>query len=452
MIFKNLYFNIIVRIILISATCILFPIAYLKYHDWIINANIIAFIIIQIALLIRKLNFTNRDLISFLDSIKYDDSSIILSNEYQNQDYFRLSKRLQKVNKQILYLKEQNLQKDLYFKTVTEHATVGLLSYDNKGSIKLCNSKLKYLFNTKSLSNISELNVFNKDLEIILQSIKPSEQKLIKVYINGEVAQLTIHATYYNSKLEKLKLVSIQDIKNELDEKELESWQKLVQILRHEIMNSIAPISSTIDTLSELITNTETNQAKKLDDLNDEMIYDIASGLQIIKDRNDGIQLFIDQFRSLSKIPTPKLEKINLQLFFSNIEKLWNSELKKKNISFHFTIDENIEFILVDKNQLEQVIINLIKNSIEAIEDNPKGEIKILISQTETNQVNIEITDNGKGIAKEEIEKVFLPFYTTKEQGSGIGLSLAKQIIRLHGGSISVNSVPKTGTSFTLKF
>jgi signal transduction histidine kinase len=452
MIFKNLYFNIIVRILIISGSCILLPLAHLKYHDLVIDINIIALIIIQIVLLIRRLNFTNRDLISFLDSIKYDDSSIILSNEYQNQDYFRLSKRLQKVNKQILNLKEQNLQKDLYFKTVTEHATVGLLSYDNKGSIKLCNSQLKNLFNTRSLSNISELNIFNKDFELILQSIKPSEQKLIKVYINGKIAQLTINATYYNSKLEKLKLVSIQDIKNELDEKELEAWQKLVQILRHEIMNSIAPISSTIDTLNELITNTETNQAKKLDDLSDEMIYDIASGLQIIKDRNDGIQLFIDQFRSLSKIPTPKLEKINLQLFFSNIEKLWNSELKKKNISFHFIIDENIEFILVDKNQLEQVLINLIKNSIEAINDKQKGEIKILISKSETSTGKIEIIDNGKGIAEEEIEKVFLPFYTTKEQGSGIGLSLAKQIIRLHGGSISVTSVPKIGTTFTLRF
>ena len=452
MIFKNLYFNIIVRILLISGSCILLPVAHAKYHDIIININIVAFVIIQIALLIRKLNYTNRDLISFLDSIKYDDSSIILSNAFQNQDYYRLSKRLQNVNKQILKLKEQNLQQDQYFKTVTEHATVGLISFNQNGSVKLCNKAFKKLFKINQLANISELNTYSSDLESILQSIKPSEQKLLKVNVNGKISNLTFHTTYFNSKTEKLKLVSVQDIKNELDEKELESWQKLVQILRHEIMNSIAPISSTIDTLNELITIPESSKSKKLKDLNDEILSDIASGLQIIKERNDGIQIFIDQFRSLSKIPNPKLEEINLHTFFSNIEKLWNSELMIKNISLNFTIDDTIESIIADKTQLSQVIINLIKNSVEAIGSTSNGKIKIHAFKSNTNNTAIEITDNGQGIHSNEIEKVFLPFYTTKEQGSGIGLSLARQIMRLHGGSISVQSIPNNHTTFTLYF
>ncbi|MBI9053535.1 MAG: ATP-binding protein [Bacteroidales bacterium] len=451
MIFKNLYINIIVRIILISATCILFPIAYIKYHDWIINANIIAFIIIQIIFLIRRLNFTNRDLISFLDSIKYDDSSIILSNEYQNQDYYRLSRRLQNVNKQILKLKEQNIQKDQYFKTVSEHATVGLLSFDKKGIIKLCNKAFKDLFSIDSIRNISDLNMYNANFENLLQDIKPSEQNLIKIQINNRIYQLTIHATQFILKEEKLKLVSIQDIKNELDEKELESWQKLVQILRHEIMNSIGPISSTIDTLNEIITNPENEETRKLQELNNEMIDDIASGLKIIKDRNLGIQVFIDKFRSLSRLPKPEFALVNVKTLFSNLELLWEKESKKKNINLESTIKDNIKTVYADKNQLEQVIINLIKNSIEAIGDKSNGSIEISVFNLANQKIAIQVTDNGKGINLDDVDNIFLPFYTTKLNGSGIGLSLAKQIIRLHGGTINLDLSEKNRTSFTIE-
>jgi len=451
MIFKNLYYNIILRILLISGSCLLLPILNSKYHDIVININIVVFIIIQIILLIRRLNFTNRDLISFLDSIKYDDSSIILSNEFQNQDYYRLSRRLQNVNKQILKLKEQNIQKDQYFKTVSEHATVGLLSFDEKGSVKLCNKAFKTLFNIDSIVNISDLNNYNSQFENILQTIKPSEQKLIKIQISNRIYQLTIHATQFKSKSEKLKLISIQDIKNELDEKELESWQKLVQILRHEIMNSIGPISSTIDTLNEIITNPENNKPRNLSELNDEIINDIASGLKIIKDRNLGIQDFIDKFRSLSRIPKPEFTDVNIETLFTNLELLWDKDLKKKNITLNSSIKDNIETIYADKNQLEQVIINLIKNATEAIESKPNGCIELKAFNSTNQKNSIQISDNGKGINKNDIDNIFLPFYTTKTNGSGIGLSLAKQIIRLHGGTINLDLSENGKTSFTIE-
>ncbi len=448
MIFKNLYFNLIFRTLLLSGSCLLLPIANNKYHDIIININILVFILLQIIFLIRRLNFVNRDLISFFDSIKYDDSSIILSNEFQNQDYFRLSKRLQNVNKEILRLKEQNIQQDIYFKTVTEHATVGLLGFDENGKVKLCNKAFRELLNIDSLSKISKLNAINPEFESILNGIEPSDQKLLKINYNNKITQLIIRATNFKTKDQNLKLITIQDIKNELDQKELESWQKLVQILRHEIMNSIGPISSTIDTLNEIITNPSTNKTRELKDLNNEMLLDISSGLRIIKERNIGIQEFIDKFRSLSRIPKPNLKKVNMKDLFSNIELFWNEKLKERNIKFKSNIEGQIQDTHIDKNQIEQVIINLIKNSIEA----ECTEISITASENNFGKIIIELTDNGIGISEELIEEIFLPFFTTKEQGSGIGLSLAQQIMRLHGGSISVQSIPKTGTSFTLIF
>jgi len=394
----------------------------------------------------------NRDLISFFDSLKYDDTSIILSNEFQNQDYFRLSRRLQNVNRQILNLKEKNIQKDIYFKIVTEHATVGLLGFDEKGNVKLCNKAFRELFEIESLTKISKLNTINPNFESIVSTIEPSDHKLLKVEYDNQIKQLVIRATYFKSKDQNLKLISVQDIKNELDQNELESWQKLVQILRHEIMNSIGPISSTIDTLNEIITNPKTNETRKIKDLDNEMLSDISSGLKIIKERNVGIQEFTEKFRSLSRIPKPEINKVSISELFSNIQLLWENELKKKNISLETSIKDNIEYFFADKNQIEQILINLIKNSIESIDTTPNGNIKLTAHYNKDKKISIDLTDTGKGISNEISDKIFIPFFTTKEQGSGIGLNLARQIMRLHGGNITMQSIPEKETTFTLTF
>ncbi len=452
MIFKNLYINIIVRILLISATCFVLPIANNRYHDIIININIIAFLIIQVVLIIKRLNYMNRDLIAFFDSLKYDDSTILLTNEFQNINYLRLSRRLQVVNKQILSLKEKNAKQDHYFKTITELSNVGLLSFNEKGSVKLANKALNDLLNVTKIVNIKELNFLHPDFSEILKNLLPSEQKLIKINLKGknsnQLLNLLVKSADFNTSDEKLKIVSIHDIKNELDEKELESWQKLIRILRHEIMNSIGPISSTIDTLNEIITHPDNNRTREIKELDNEMIFDIASGLNIIKERNVGLQHFVDSFRSISKLPQPSFKKINLKSLFSDIEMFWEKELNKKNVTLKSHIDYGVEDFIADKNQIEQIIINLIKNSLEA----ESSEIAISALKNNSNKVCIKITDNGIGIKKDLIDEIFMPFFTTKEQGSGIGLSLARQIMRLHGGSISVQSVPNNETTFILTF
>ncbi len=446
MIFRNLYYIIILRIVLLVASCFLLPIAHNKYNDIVIDANIVVLIIIQIILLIRRLNYVNRDLISFFDSIKYDESSIILSNKEQSQDYFRLSKRLQQVNSQIINLKEQNIQQDFYYKTIIEHATVGLLVFDKSGKIKLCNKAFKALLHLQDATHISSLNAFNSDFENTLQNTTIQEQKLIKAQVNTNFTQLVIRATELKTKEDNLKLVSVQDIKNELDKKELEAWQKMVRILRHEIMNSISPISSTIDTLNDIITNPINNKTYELESLNQEIIEDIASGLKIVQERNKGIQKFIDQFRTISKLPEPNFQKVDVLTLLNNVQTFWRNDLASKEVELN-TFSQYQETILMDKGQIEQILINLIKNSVEA------NATKIILSyqKTDNNQNIISVIDNGKGVSDEISENIFVPFFTTKEQGSGIGLSLARQIMRLHGGNISVQSTSDQ-TTFTLEF
>lgn len=452
MIFKNLYINILIRVLLIVATPILFVFANEKYNDIVININIAALLIIQVILLIRRLNYLNRDLIAFFDSLKYDDSSILLTNEFQNINYLQLSRRLQMVNKQILTLKEKSIKQDHYFKVITEIANVGLLSFNESGTVKLANKALKELLKIQGIANISELNAFHSDFSNIIQTLQSSEQKLLKVKIlennSLKILNLLVKLAEFKTNEEKLKIVSIQDIKNELDEKELESWQKLIRILRHEIMNSIGPISSTIDTLNEIITNPENKKTLDIQELNNDIISDIDSGLKIIKERNIGLQHFVDSFKSISRLPEPKFEKIKIESLFANIALFWKKEFEIKNIEFQSHIEPNLEFILADKNQIEQLIINLIKNSVEA----NSSQISISAFEEIHDKISIKLTDNGKGIQPEMIDEIFMPFFTTKEQGSGIGLSLARQIMRLHGGSISVQSNPIIETTFLLMF
>ncbi|HAF29673.1 MAG TPA: hypothetical protein DCG75_11565 [Bacteroidales bacterium] len=452
MIFKNLYINIIIRVLLIVATPILFVFANEKYNDIVININIAALLIIQVILLIRRLNYLNRDLIAFFDSLKYDDSSILLTNEFQNINYLQLSRRLQMVNKQIITLKEKSIKQDHYFKVITEIANVGLLSFNETGTVKLANKALKELLRIRDIVNISELNGLHPDFSSTIQNLQASEQKLLKVTIlennSIKILNLLVKLAEFKTNEEKLKIVSIQDIKNELDEKELESWQKLIRILRHEIMNSIGPISSTIDTLNEIITNPENNKTLEIKDLNNEIISDIGSGLKIIKERNIGLQQFVDSFKSISRLPEPKFEKIKIESLFTHIALFWKKEFAIKNIQFQAHVDPDIEFIFAGKNQIEQLIINLIKNSIEA----NSSQISISAFEEISGNISIQITDNGKGIKPEMIDEIFMPFFTTKEQGSGIGLSLARQIMRLHSGNISVQSVPGMETTFLLMF
>ena len=214
-------------------------------------------------------------------------------------------------------------------------------------------------------------------------------------------------------------------------------------------MNSIGPISSTIETLNEIIINPENNSVRTLKQIDNEMLSDIAYGLQIIKERNLGIQTFIDQFRSLSQIPNPNIYYFNIQKTIQNIKSLWSTELTNKSICFRYNVSDDAKIILGDKHLLQQVIINLLKNSIEAI-CHKQGVISIHVFLDQNKKINIVITDNGRGINKEELDKIFLPFYTTKNDGSGIGLSLVKQIIRLHGGNIEVKSAPDKGTDFII--
>ena len=260
---------------------------------------------------------------------------------------------------------------------------------------------------------------------------------------------MTVYAKKFKLRNVWYKLISLQDIQSELEEKEMEAWQKLIRVLTHEIMNSITPISSLAKTVDELLLHQSKNENKHLDD---QEFIDIRDAVNTIQKRSEGLIHFVEAYRKLTRIPKPDLKQVDLKETIHQIKRLMEREFMDQNIQVHLEDSPASLNIFADPEQIEQVLINLIKNSIDALMKKKEKHIWIKTILDEQGRKVIEIKDNGSGIAPEAREHIFVPFYTTKKTGSGIGLSLCRQIMRQHLGSITAFSEPKESTTFRLLF
>jgi nitrogen fixation/metabolism regulation signal transduction histidine kinase len=324
-----------------------------------------------------------------------------------------------------------------------EHVKTGIISFDPDGKVHLINDAFKGLLNKPFLQNIHGLESINMQLVDTLKDIKPNQKELLKISIKGNLLHLSIHATAFKLHDTEYKLVSFQDIKNELDAQELDAWQKLIRVLTHEIMNSVTPITSLTATLYDMVKS----DLKNKDTLDISTMNNLMEGLNVILNRSNGLHRFTEAYRNLSRIPTPNFQQINIAENVRQVITLQEHNFKKVKINFKSEKDDlNIN---ADPELLQQVLINLIKNAAEALEKVESPVIDISISR-KNNECLIMVNDNGHGIPVDVLDKIFIPFYTTKKDGSGIGLPLCKQIIQLHGGKLSVRTAIQDGTTFTI--
>ena len=450
-IFKKVYVNLLGRIVLIIITCLLFAWEFVEMNDLLINLNFIFFISLQAYLILKYLNKVNRDLAGFFHSIKYDDHSISFNKNKYGGSYNELYECLDEVNKKIRKYRILTESQEQYFKNLVKHVDIGLICFNDKNIVEFCNDSALELLDRNNISNFRDIDSIDKNLGEIMSEIKPSESKTARVSLNNEILQLSVKVSQFVVLDNKLKLYSLQNIKNELDEKELESWQKLIRVLTHEIMNSIGPVSSTIKTILEFLTVNDSAKTKKLNELNDELIEDSVKGLKIIDDRSTGLVDFVQNFRSLTLLPQPELSTISISRLFEEIHVLLKEKLEKKDINIEIHCENNLD-LEADKKLIEQVLINLINNSTNALEKSENKRIILKAQKDHFERLIIQLIDNGEGIPLEIIDKIFIPFFSTKEKGTGIGLSLSQQIMFSHGGTINVQSELGKGTVFTLKF
>jgi len=444
MIFKKFRLNIIVRVIFLLLSSYLFFYVLLETDFWA-SAFIVAFLIIlQTVSLIRYAEQTNKYLVRFLEAIKYSDFSHSFSISGLGPSFDELKNSFTEVIRAFQKSRAEKEEHYRYLQNVIQHIGIGLIAFQKSGDVKLLNSAAKKLFRINQLKNIQSLNEVSEELNHKLKSIKAGERELIKIVGNDEILQLIIYATEFKLQSELIKLVSIQNIQGELEEKEMEAWQKLIRVLTHEIMNSITPISSLSDTANYML--------KKIEVPNDQSIQDIQKAIQTIHRRSEGLLHFVQAYRSLTRLPTPSFKIIKISDLFERVCQLVAPDIKERNIDFRYNINPSSLEMTCDQELIEQVLLNILQNAFQALKSkiNPFVELKAHIG--DRGQILIEVNDNGEGIPKEVQEKIFIPFFTTKEGGSGIGLSLSQQIMRQHKGIISVNSIPNQKTSFTLRF
>ena len=449
--FKNFRFNLTVRILILAVTMFLF--FYFISSEFFIAPVIISLtIIFQITSLIRYVDKTNRELTSFLESIRFSEFTRTFHIEGMGSSFIDLNKAFNEVIEDFQKVRSEKEEHFHYLQTIVQNIDVSLIAYRSDGNIELINKAAKKLFQVTSLKNIKGLEPLSHELVETLLNIRPGENKLMRVNDEEDILQLAIYATTIKIKDKVIILSTIKNIQNVLEEQETEAWQKLIRVLTHEIMNSITPIASLSSTLNNILddyTAPDKTENKKVENAS---LGEIKEALQTINKRSTGLLHFVNTYRNLTRIPKPNFKVCRVSEIFKHIQKLMEEEIQRSHIQFVVRSDPENMNITADEQLIEQVLINLIKNSIYALNNKKNGIIQLTGFLNKRGRVTMQVVDNGPGILDDVLDKIFIPFFTTKQSGSGIGLSLSKQILRLHNGSITAFSVPDKETIFTLSF
>ena len=442
MVYRNFNISIIIRLILIIGTTVWFTLeldnpqkAYTKFF-------ILSLIIIQSIFLVWYFNKVNKEVIRFLKLLKTDDGAYRFSSDLKG-NFTELARILNNTADLLENTKIEKEKQYHFLQFVIEQINIGLIAYDKNGIIHFSNKSFSELLKLKWIKNLSDLESLDVEFYNNLKKSKPEDLFQNKLNIENSFEQFLIQKKQFKFNNELINLVSIQNISAELDRKELESWQKLIRVLTHEIMNSVAPITNlTYSIRRSLKENIGSGRIQK--DVIDEAIEDT----NIIESRSNSLMQFVENYRKLTKLGKVSFYEVDVRRLIENSVNIFKEEISNSNIKLSLVIDDRI-IIKGDSKLLEQAFINLIKNAIEALNETENPQISIKVELVE-NQALINVEDNGAGIEPDKIDDIFIPFYTSKENGSGIGLSLVKQIISIHKGIISVNSEKGKGTTFKI--
>jgi two-component system, NtrC family, nitrogen regulation sensor histidine kinase NtrY len=446
------YAGIIIRVILIVMSALV--LAFLSYRTNYLYSILLMAILISGETwgLIRYILRRRDDIKRMLEYVKENNPSLFFSKsrDYPFNELGSFLNEIGEIVRGVRIEKENQLQ---YMNYIVQHVGTGLISFDKDWNVDIINPAAKELLGIAEMNSISVLEAVHKDLSDNIKKLRTGEQKVITLRSKRQIQQLSIRASIFRLGKKEIRLVSFQDIKNELDEKEMDSWQKLIRVLTHEIINSVTPVTSLTSTISGFFKKDD--QVLTAREIPDESISEALTGLGYIEDRGKNLISFVKKFRSLTKLPTPEFEEVSLSKLFDSIALLKRDELSARGIVLKCTTSGDDLILYCDRSLMEHVLLNLVNNASDAIISKEDGSERIIEIKGNTgvdHHTEIMVRDNGTGIPEDLLENIFIPFFTTRENGSGIGLSLARQIMKLHGGTISVFSKPGIETVFSLKF
>lgn len=448
--FRSFSIGILIRVLLIVVFAYLGLFFFFKEQSMVQTIMFSVIVFFLVLNLISYGNTTNRKITRFLESIRYSDFSSSFTKDSKLGNSFK--EMNMSFNEVIEAFKKTRAEKEeqmLFLQIMIQHINTGILSFDSQGRIGVINGEAKQLLQIPQFKDINDLGKLSIDLLKNVLSLKPGGSFSIK--INNEL-HLNVQSASFKMEGNSWTLLSFQNIRSELQKNELEAWQNLTKVLRHEIMNSMTPIASLANSLGTILEEDIHEEETGELILEKDSYIDLCEGLETISKRSSGLVDFVNAYRDYTNIPQPVLKRFAVQQLFENICVLLKEELAKSGIQLQTEISPKELELLADQDLIQMILINLVKNAKEAME---KSNTKTIILKSGINSQSfpfIQVIDYGEGIVPEALERIFVPFFTTKKSGSGIGLAISRQIMNLHKGNLEVESIPGKRTAFTMKF
>ena len=448
--YRHFRIQVVLRVLLLAAT-LAAALGLALYTASYVAAGLVALVAAyEVAALVRYVERTNHDLARLLRSIRYSDFAQSFTGGGRGRAFSELADAFRAVMDDFRAARAEKEESYRYLETVMQHVGVGLLSFSPDGTVHLVNTAAKRLLRVPYLKNIHALADFSPALVETLLGLRYGDKALVRVNEGDDVLQLALHATEFKMRGARYTLVSLQDIQRELEEKETQAWQQLTRVLTHEIMNSVAPIASLASTARDLLDDEALPVPAA--PAGDEALADVRGAVRTIERRSEGLLHFVQNYRRLTRVPTPDLQIFPAAELFETVTGLLAAEIAARGVHLDQRIVPETLDLTADPDLLEQVLINLIKNALDAVEGVAAPRLALSARIDGRGRAVIQVEDNGRGIVEEAMDQVFVPFFTTKPDGSGIGLSLSREILRQHGGTLTVRSTPGVRTVFTLRF
>ena len=449
MTFNRYEWRLLLRVFFLFITLTATSLIAVSGPSWYLYLAVtVPLVVYEVIDLIRFQKKAQDEVSQFVESIHYRDFSRHFDVRKAPNELKPLRKGFNEINSTFKLISRERETQYHYLQKILELVDTGIMSYElETGETGWINEAFKKLIGIPYLKTIYSLEKREPGLYKEILDLKPGDSKVVTTTRNQQLVKILVTASILRSDEKLYKLVAFQNVSEALDETESKAWQKLLNVMTHEIMNSVAPISSLADTLKNRLQSPEIANSPVSSQLED-----LELGIDTIKRRSEGLLKFTESYRNLNKITKLDLTKILVRNLFENLNSLMRPTLGKKNIELEIILRDPTLAIEADINLIEQVLINLVVNAIEAVKDRPEPKIILSAELQSNNKTLVKVADNGLGMPPELLDKIFIPFFSTRKTGSGIGLSLCKQIMLLHKGNIQAQSTEGQGSTFLLTF
>ena len=449
--FENFRLNVIARTLLLGG--LLFAAVWSAVNTpWQVTPAVCAILAALLLIeLVRYVESVNRELAGFLAFVAHHDFAVSVPVRSKGKVFRDLESAYELLAGEYRNLNLQRAANHQYLEALVEHVSIALICLDHTGAVTLMNAQVKRLFKTPHMTSVKSFERIDAKLPAMIEDLADGGRALVAVKIADEALQLALYATEFELLGQRYKLISFQNIRDELEQREIDYSQKLIKVLTHEIMNSVTPIISLTKLISDRLVDGDSGRVT-VTDLAEEDQRDLARSLASIQSRSSGLLRFVQAYSALTNLPRPNLTTIDVAVLLDRAHTLLAPALEVDALALQTQVAGANLAVRADPQQIEQVLINLVKNAAEALTGRSDGQVLLRGARDDHGKVLIQVIDNGPGIDAAHLDDIFLPFFTTKRNGTGVGLSVSRQIMLLNKGLLTVKTAPGRGSEFTLKF